>query len=82
MVTVQFHPSFRKNFSKIKDTLLKEKILKQIEKIKKNPVVGKPMRHDRKGSRELYISPYRLSYLYVKEENLVKIIALYHKDEQ
>lgn len=82
MVTVQFHPSFRGNFSKIKDAQLREKILKQIAKIKNHPDIGKPMRHDRKGSRELYIQPYRLSYLYLREESLVKIIALYHKDEQ
>lgn len=36
------------------------------------------MRFDRKGTRELYISPWRLSYKL--EENIVYILALYHKD--
>ena len=33
-------------------------------------------------SRELYIKPFRLSYSYLKEENKIKILDLYHKDKQ
>jgi len=40
------------------------------------------MRHARKGTRELYIKPYRLSYAYIKEENKIIFLNLYHKDEQ
>lgn len=80
MVTVIFDPIFKKNFQKIKDSTLKEKIIKKISKIKDNPQVGKPMKYDRKGTRELYISPFRLSYKI--EGGTVYILALYHKDEQ
>ncbi len=80
MVTVIFDPIFKKNFKKIKDLTLKEKIIKQISKIKDNPEVGKPRMYDRKGTRELYISPFRLSYKI--EGEIVYILALYHKDEQ
>ena len=82
MVTAEFNPSFQKTFSKIKDQALKEKIIKQIAKLKENPELGKPMRYTRKGTRELYISPFRLSYFYAKEEGKVVILDLYHKDEQ
>ena len=80
MVTVIFDPIFKKNFKKIKDPILKEKMIKQISKIKDNPEAGKPMRYDRKGTRELYISPFRLAYKI--EGEIVYILALYHKDEQ
>ncbi|MBS3130797.1 type II toxin-antitoxin system RelE/ParE family toxin [Candidatus Woesearchaeota archaeon] len=80
MVEVIFDPNFKKDFKKIKDKSVKEKIIKQVSKIKDNPEIGKPMRFDRKGTRELYISPWRLSYKF--EENVVYILALYHKDEQ
>ena len=40
------------------------------------------MRNIRKGTRELYIKPFRLSYEYVKNKNIVYILELYHKDEQ
>lgn len=82
MVIVTFTEEFRDIFFKIKDNSLKEKISKQIEKIKTNPEVGKPMRYGRKGTRELYIKPFRLSYEYFKEKNLVYILDLYHKKEQ
>jgi len=38
------------------------------------------MRYERKGTRELYITPFRLSYKI--ENNIIYIIALYHKDFQ
>ena len=64
MVIVAFDEHFQKRFSKIKDNSIKEKIIKQIEKLKSNPEIGKPMRLNRKGTREIYISPFRLSYAY------------------
>lgn len=82
MVKSVFHPSFQKTFSKIKDKNLKEKIIKQLIKIKENPEIGKPMMYTRKGTREVYISPFRLSYVYLKEENKIIFLDLYHKNEQ
>jgi len=80
VVEVIFDPIFKKDFKKIKDKFLKDKVIKQISKIKDEPEIGKPMRYNRKGTRELYISPLRLSYKI--EGNVVYIMALYHKDEQ
>ena len=80
MVEVIFDLNFKKDFKKIKDKSIKEKIIKQVSKIKDDPEIGKPMRFGRKGTRELYISPWRLSYK--TEGNIVYILALYHKDEQ
>jgi len=82
MVEVIFAPKFKQSFSKIKDKLLKEKIIKQVSKIKTNPTIGKPMRHIRKGTRELYIPPFRLSYAYHIPSNTVYILKIYHKKEQ
>mgnify|MGYP001613430269 CR=1 FL=1 len=82
MVNVDRHPQFSKIFEKIKDNVLKEKIKKQIEKIIVNPEIGKPMMYNRKGTREVYVSPYRLSYMYSKEEDKIILLDLYHKDEQ
>lgn len=80
MVNVIFDPIFEKDFKKIKDKVLKERVIKQISKIRENPEIGKPMRYNRKGTRELYISPFRLSYKV--EEDIIYILALYHKDGQ
>lgn len=40
------------------------------------------MRYGRKGTREVYIKPYRLSYVYTPEKNHILFVALYHKDKQ
>ena len=60
----------------------KTKIKKQIRKIVENPKVGKLMRYARKGTREVYVSPFRLSYAYFPEEEKIIFLDLYHKDEQ
>ncbi|MDP3027392.1 MAG: type II toxin-antitoxin system RelE/ParE family toxin [Nanoarchaeota archaeon] len=73
------------NFKRIKSKLDKGvliKLSKQIEKIIENPEIGKPMRYNRKGTREVYIPPHRLSYAYSKEKGVIYLLDLYHKDEQ
>ena len=82
MVKSVFDPSFQKKFSKIKNNDIKEKFIKLFEKIRDNPEIGKPMMYTRKGTREVYVSPFRLSYEYLKEEDKIIFLDLYHKDEQ
>lgn len=80
MLSVDYGQHFLKLVCKIKDPLTKEKVKKQIAKIVENPETGKPMRYARKGTREVYVLPYRLSYLYLKDR--IIFLDLYHKDEQ
>jgi len=82
MVTVYYHPLFEKQIKKIKDGKVKQQVKRQIQKIVENPHTGKPMKYDRRGTREVYISPFRLSYLYEMNEDRVILLSLYHKDEQ
>jgi len=82
MVEIRFDKKFKIIFSKLKDELLKLKIIRQLKKISENPKVGKPMRNVRKGTRELYIKPFRLSYEYIQKQNLIYILDLYHKKKQ
>jgi mRNA-degrading endonuclease RelE of RelBE toxin-antitoxin system len=77
MVEVEYKPEFLKIISKL-DNFIKEKVKKQVAKIVNNPEIGKPMKHERKGTRELYIKPFRLSYAYLKEENKILMLDLYH----
>ena len=80
MVEVIFEPNFKRNFKKIKNREVKDRIIKQVQKIRANPELGKPMRYGRKGTREIYIDSFRLSYRI--EENIIYVLALYHKDKQ
>ena len=82
MVNIAFDDDFKRLFSRIHDVAFKNRILRQFDKISENPLVGKPMRYARKGTREVYIPPFRLSYIYIEEKDLVVFLDLYHKDEQ
>jgi len=82
MLNIIYEDDFLRTISKIKDNSIKEHVKKQIRKIIENPEVGKPMRYDRKGTREVYVKPFRLSYIYLKNENRLIFFDLYHKDEQ
>jgi len=82
MLNIDHHPEFLKKINKIKNNSLKDKIKKQVAKIIENPETGKPMRYTRKGTRELYIQPFRISYAYLKDENKIVFLDLYHKDKQ
>lgn len=82
MVIVDFDYKFQKNFKKIKNKDIQTQIKKQIKKIISNPKIGKPMKYERKNTRELYISPYRIAYAYLPSENKIIFLSLYHKDDQ
>ncbi len=82
MLTIDHSPHFLSLIAKIRNNDDKEKIKKQIKKIIENPEIGKPMRYTRKGTREVYTGSFRLSYAYLKEENKILFLDLYHKDEQ
>jgi len=82
MVIVEYSSSFERIIKKIKNRALKEQVKKQIKKIINNPESGKPMRYGRKGTRELYIAPFRLSYVFIKEDDRIVFLDLYHKNEQ
>ena len=82
MLEVEHKLNFLKKIHKIKDTSVKEQVKNQIKKILENPEIGKPMRYVRKGTRELYIDSFRLSYAYLKDENKIIFLDVYHKDGQ
>ena len=81
MVIISYDSEFQRIFNRL-DKSIKIKVEKALIKIIENPEIGKPMRYIRKGTREVYISPFRLSYSYIPQDNKIIILNLYHKDEQ
>lgn len=82
MLTIKHSPQFLSILCKIKNKADQDRIKKQIRKIIENPEIGKPMRYARKETREIYVGSFRLSYAYLKEDNKLIFLDLYHKDEQ
>ena len=69
---------FEKEFKR-QDNSLKQEIRKKMQKIYENPEIGKPLRHNLKGEREVYVRQFRLIYLYQSEE--LTFLKFRHKDE-
>jgi len=69
---------FEQQFKKIKDRATQDKIEKQIKKILKKPNVGKPLKHDLKRERTIYIKPFRLIYT-VQKDKLI-LLKFEHRD--
>ncbi len=73
--------NFKRALKKI-DKSLKTRLNKLLIKILENPEIGKPMRYERKGTREIYIKPFRISYSFEYSTLILYFLELYHKDEQ
>lgn len=58
------------------------KLEKLIRKIIQNPEIGKPMKYERKGTREVYLKPFRISYSYDKLSDTLTFLDIYHKNHQ
>jgi mRNA-degrading endonuclease RelE of RelBE toxin-antitoxin system len=82
MVRIEFDENFKRAVNKIKDIYVTSRIERLLLKIRENPEIGKPMKHERKGTREVYLPPFRLSYAYDKLNDSIIILDFYHKDEQ
>lgn len=82
MVDVEFGPIFERKIRKLKDGLIDLRLKKHVAKIIEDPEIGKPMKYSRLGTREVYIPPFRLSYAYLKEEDKIILLDIYHKDKQ
>jgi len=81
-VRLSYDNKFLKIYSKIKDDEFKKRVKNQIKKIVDNPEIGKPMKYERKGTREVYVGSYRLAYAFIIEEDKLIFLDFYHKDEQ
>ncbi len=82
MVRVRYDKKFQNTIFKIKDAEVQNSIKNKIAKIIEDPEIGKPMRNIKKGTREVYVGHFRLSYVFDKQGNLIEFLDFYHKDEQ
>lgn len=79
---VEYTDEFKKSFKKIKDSSTKKKLIKLIDKVTLHPEIGKPMRYQRKGTREVYLDSFRVSYSIIEDQLIILLIDIYHKDKQ
>lgn len=73
--------NFLRQLKKIDKSML-DRVENLVIKIINNPEIGKPMRYERKDTREVYVQPFRLNYIYDKSRDILIFLDIYHKDEQ
>lgn len=78
MVEVIYTDKFEQEFKKA-DTSVKEKAVKQINKIIQDPETGKPLRYDLKGERTVYVKPFRIIYEF--SNNTVYFLRFEHRKD-
>ena len=79
MVRVVYSKEFEQDVKKIRDKALKERLIKQVEKILKNPETGKPLRYNLKGERSVYVPPYRLVYALL--DHKIYLMRFRHRED-
>jgi len=79
MVMVVYSKEFKQDVKKARDNALKERMIKQVEKILKNPEIGKPLRYNLKGERSVYVPPYRL--VYALKDDKIFLLRFRHRED-
>jgi mRNA-degrading endonuclease RelE of RelBE toxin-antitoxin system len=67
-----------KQYKKIPSTERK-KILKRLDGLADNPLMGKKLNGDLEGSYSLRTWPYRIVYLFDSKKNQVQVVAIVHR---
>ena len=70
---------FEASFKKLKDRKTKERVIKQIEKIIKDPEIGKPLRYGLRGERSIRVTPYRV--VYKMEGETLYLLMFFHREK-
>ena len=78
----EYERQFSKAVKKQDNTVLRI-IFKQVEKIFKNPNIGKRLKRNRKGQLEVRVAEsFRLYYSYFEKDNMIVFLEFSHKDDQ
>lgn len=68
---------FSGKVARLNDEVLLERIRKAVARLGEDPLAGKPMRYGRKRTRELRAGPFRLSYVFLRNENRIVLLDFY-----
>ena len=77
--TIVYTQKFERDVKRLRDSLLKERLEKQINKVVGDPESGKPLRYGLKGEWTVRIPPYRLIYA-VQGDRLILLRFEHRKD--
>jgi len=76
---ITFSNTASKQFQKLLDKKLKERIASALEFIAKEPLIGKPLQAEFKGSYSFRVGDYRTIYAFSKDKKEIGIIRIEHR---
>ena len=78
---IVFSDTAARQFKKLKDNKLKERIATALEYIAKEPLIGKPLQAEFKGCSSYRVGDYRVIYALSKEKRQMGILRIEHRRE-
>ncbi len=78
---IKFSDPAAKQFQKLRDKKLKERVASALEYIAGEPLMGKPLQAEFKGCYAYRIGDYRVVYVFHKEQKYIGIIRIEHRRE-
>lgn len=78
---IRFSNTASRQFQKLKDKKLKERIATALEYIATSPFIGKPLQAEFKGCYSYRIGDYRVIYTFFKKKKYIDIIRIDHRRE-
>lgn len=78
MVQVIFTKTAEKSFLKL-PIEAKKKIVKAVEKLTANPLVGERLKGELEGQYKLYAWPYRVIYIFSATNKILTVVEVEHR---
>lgn len=74
-ISILIKKSFYKDFEKVPKNY-QQKIIKKIDKLKENPLMGKQLKGDLSHIRRLRVGQYRIGYVFEQEKLIILLLKL------
>jgi len=78
---IEFSRSAAKDFEKLRDKVLREKIALALEELAANPLSGKPLQGELKGCYSYRIGDYQVIYSFEPHAKTIGILKINHRKE-
>ena len=77
---VLYTDEFQKDVAKIKDSLIRRRIKKLVQRLIDNPISCKPLKYDYVGLRSQRIPPFRIIYEFNEKEKTIILHKFEHRE--
>lgn len=81
MLRVVFSSHARRQFEKIREGQVRERLARALETLAVAPLEGKPLQGDLAGSRSCRVGDYRIVYQVLAQQKVLGILRIDHRRE-